>query len=328
MSAKELKPKLDPETCAVCGRRLLQGEVVNWYVAPDSSRRAVCELCVSRAERARWVRERDGEQMMPLRPARAARAGITKRVGRFFGSGGEDEFEMEQFDTAVEPADDQQSRRKVRAARRRGRDAPPPIATDEPRSVRAVPTGPTAKLVQGLALFNDSQFPRTIAGLSRSLGDPQVAVVNASDSSVEVYVGWDIVWYSYRIDLGDATEPVEQSGRGNDTAELSGVVKGWNALADDYGRLLLRESAPGTPAASEPTEPSGKTENGATTDSASPDERDASNADTAVSGHPHDDKPHDQDPRPDDPREHGSSDDPPNDSPPSDDPPRVYGGGA
>lgn len=299
MSVKELKPKLDPESCAVCGRRLLQGEVVNWYVAPDSSRRPVCELCVPRAERARWVREREGEQLMPLRPVRATRAGITKRVGRFFGSGGEDEFEIEQFDTAAQPADDQQSRRKVRAARRKGREVPPPIVTDPPRSVRAVPTGPMAKLVQGLALFNDSQFPRTIAGLSRSLGDPQVAAVNASDNNVEVYVGWDIVWYSYRIDLGDATEPVEQSGRGNDTAELSDVVQGWNALADDYGRLLLRESAPDSPVDSGQIGSPNTIERDATSDTPT----DVTTETDLSDGTPHDD-------------------------PPRNDPPHVYGGGA
>ncbi|MBI4898543.1 MAG: hypothetical protein HY827_09295 [Actinobacteria bacterium] len=252
MSVKELKPKLDPETCAVCGRRMLQGEVVNWYLTPDSSRHPVCELCVSRAERARWVRERDGEQLMPMRPARAARAGIFRRMGRFFGADGEERFGIEEFEQPAEVAADQVSRRKARSAKRR--EPSPPVA-EEPRSVRAVPTGPAARLAQGLALFNESQFPRTIAGLSRSLGDPQVAAVNKADASVEVFVGWDIVWYSYRVDLGDATEPVEQSGRGNDTAELAGEVADWNAVADDYGRLILRESA-----ATETTRPEPKPE--------------------------------------------------------------------
>lgn len=249
MSEKVLKPKLDPETCAVCGRRLLQGEQVNWYVAPGSGRRVVCELCVPRAERARWVREREGEgeQIMPPRPARAARAGVIKRIGDFFGAGGEreGELEIEQFPAAGQPVGEHHSRRRDRAARRRERDTKsaqaPPLGPQQPRSVRAVPTGTAAKLAQGLELFNSSQFPRTIAGLSRSLGDPQVAAVNDSDASVAVYVGWDIVWYSYRVDLGDATGPVEQSGRGNDTAELATTVTEWNAIADSYGRLLLRE---------------------------------------------------------------------------------------
>lgn len=228
----------------VCGRRLLQGERLNWYVAPDASRRPVCELCAPRAESARWVREQEGEEIVPLLPSRTARGGYFKRLTSFFGAQEEDELQLESFDAPAGASSDQESRRRTRATRRRERVAtelpPPPTSPVEPRSVRAVPTGPEAKLQQGLTLFNDSQFPRTIAGLSRSLGEPRVAAVNEGDASVEVFVGWDIAWYSYRVDLGDATEPVEQSGRGNDTAELAGTVRDWNAFADEYGRLHLR----------------------------------------------------------------------------------------
>lgn len=247
MNAKELRPSLDPETCAVCGRRVLQGEVINWYVAPDSSRRPVCELCVPRAERARWTRERDGEPIVPLRPARAARRGAFRRLGDFFGARDADELdiEMEQYELPPEPAEDQPARRRVRTVRRQAEHDQTPVATQpEPREVRAVPTGPAAQLAQGLELFNESQFPRIIAGLSRSLGDPQVAAINDNAGNVDIYVGWDIAWYSYRVDLGDAGDPVEQSGRGNDTVELAGKVSDWNARADDYGRLILTASTP------------------------------------------------------------------------------------
>ena len=93
-----------------------------------------------------------------------------------------------------------------------------------------------------------SQFPRTIAGLTRSLGDPHVAAVNDADNSIEVFVGWDIAWYSYRVSLGDATEPVEQSGRGNDQIELADRIKNWNAAADGFGRLFLTEPGGDSPA--------------------------------------------------------------------------------
>lgn len=254
MSFKEVRPSLDPETCVVCGRRLLQGERVNWYVAPDASRRAVCELCAPRAERAQWVREREGEEIVPLRPSRAARGGLFRRLSNFFRAQEEDKLQLESFDTPADAPSDQETRRQTRVARRRERAATALPALPQPgeqRSVRAVPTGPAAKLQQGLTSFNESQFPRTIAGLSRSLGDPLVAAVNDNDSSVELFVGWDIAWYSYRVDLGDATEPVEQSGRGTDTAELAGAVTDWNAWADEYGRLHLREPAD----APEPADP-------------------------------------------------------------------------
>lgn len=243
MSVKQLRPWLDPETCSICGRRLLQGEQISWYVAPDSSRRVVCELCVPRAERVRWVREREGEEIVQLRPSRGERAGLMRRVADFFGAAEpaeEDDFAHGSGDAA------QDKRRRRRAERRAERDGEPaPNAPDLPptRDVAAVPTEPEARLERGLELFNLSQFPRTIAGLSRSLGDPKVAAVNAANgNAVDIWVGWDLAWYSYRVTLGDPTEPVEQSGRGNDVDELIGVVRDWNAGADGFGRLFLAGS--------------------------------------------------------------------------------------
>lgn len=232
MDVKEVRPKVDPETCTICGRRLLQGESVNWYVTPDSVRRAVCELCIPRAERARWARERDGEEIVQVRPVRGERRGMFGRVADFFGAAEHDDTE----DFADRPAPTR--RREQRAARRRDseQETPPPLP---PRDVKAVPTEPESRIDQGVELFNLSQFPRTIAGLTRSLGDAQVAVFNNTDGTVEVIVGWDIAWYSYRVTLGDATEPVEQSGRGNDVGDLAGRVDAWNAAADGFGRLFL-----------------------------------------------------------------------------------------
>lgn len=238
---KEVRPTLDPETCAVCGRRLLQGEQVTWYSASDSSRRPVCELCVPRAERARWIRVREGEEPLQLAPARRQRAGTMRRFVNFFSAREDEEFD--QFE-APPATGDQDTRRRARATRRTERE-PRELGLEPPRAhdVQAIPVGAGSKLEQGIELFNDSQFTRTIGGLSRSLGAPQVAVVNDSDSSIEIFVGWDIAWYSYRVDLGDAVEPVEQSGRGNDTSELADAVAEWNGFADDYGRLFLTGAA-------------------------------------------------------------------------------------
>lgn len=246
MEVKSLRPKSETETCSICGRRLLQGEHVNWYVAPDSSRHAVCELCIPRAERVRWVREREGEEIVQLRPSRSERRGFMSRVSEFFGGVEPDETD----DFAERP--EQEQRRKQRSSRRQREEeaAPPPLPA---RDVRAVPTGPEAQLEQGIELFNLSQFPRTIAGLTRSLGDAQVSAVNNADGTVEIVVGWDIAWYSYRVTLGDATEPVEQSGRGNDVAELVGRVTEWNAAADGFGRLFLLDGAPAPESSDLPT---------------------------------------------------------------------------
>lgn len=256
MSVKELRPKLDPETCSICERRLLQGERVNWYISPDSARRVVCELCVPRAERVRWVREREGEEVVQLGPAHQQRPGVLGRMMRFFGAAEVDpdeELAAETGTTGEIPL--RRPRGSARVARAREQQAPQQHELEaRQRDVTAVPTEPGARLERGLEMFNRSQFPRTIAGLTRSLGNPQVAVVNVADSpAVDVWVGWDLAWYQYRIELSDTTEPVEISGRGNDVDELAGVVTSWNAGADGFGRLFLTEpsAAAGQAAASD-----------------------------------------------------------------------------
>lgn len=255
MAVKEVRPHLDPESCSICGRRLLQGEQVHFYIAPDSSRRVVCELCVPRAERVRWVREREGEEIVQLRPARSERVGMMRRITDFFGASEpaeEDDF----AGGAARP--EHESYRRTRSGRRSARDgveSRPPEFEPKSRDVLAVPTEPESRLERGLELFNRSQFPRMIAGLSRSLGEVQVSAINAVDgTAVDIWVGWDLAWYSYRVTLGDPTEPVEQSGRGNDIDELAGEVDDWNARADAYGRLFLvqREEASDLPAGENP----------------------------------------------------------------------------
>jgi hypothetical protein len=258
MRTKEIRPTLDPETCAVCERRLLQGEMQTRFVSPDGSRHIVCELCIPRADRLRWVREREGEQPLGPLPPAPRRPGMMRRVIDWFG--GADQGDRLDDDEAARVAGATTGDATDRmAARQRRRSRLPKIETPQPeadrkarvevpaqpvrqRNVTAVPTDEEAKLQRGLELFNHSQFPRTIAGLTRSLGLPQVAILHAGGNSVEIFVAWGISWYSYRVDLGDATEPVELSGRGNDSAELGDVVGEWNVIADEGGVLVLNSS--------------------------------------------------------------------------------------
>lgn len=275
MRTKEIRPWLDPEACAVCGRRLLQGEALTRFITPDGEKRTVCELCVPRADRARWMRERAGEQPLAPRPTKPRRPGIVQRIGDWFAGAdrSSDELDIHPADLDPEeplppvavddtPIGDRLEQRALRSRlpkiEPRG-DAPPRRAVTvkpsggqtEPRNVTAVPTDEEAKLQRGLELFNESQFPRTVAGLTRSLGLPQVAILHAGGNSVEIFVAWGISWYSYRVDLGDATEPVELSGRGNDSAELDDSVGEWNVVADAGGVLMLKPGSVGASAESD-----------------------------------------------------------------------------
>ena len=89
-------------------------------------------------------------------------------------------------DARSRPTDDE----ALRAVRRRPRrpqraDAATAAASSqarsssvrEPRHVRAVPTSIEHKISSAVDLFNASEHPRTVAGIARSLGLPEVSVL-------------------------------------------------------------------------------------------------------------------------------------------------------
>jgi hypothetical protein len=111
----------------------------------------------------------------------------------------------------------------------------------EPRHVRAVPTSIEHKISSAVSLFNDSEHPRTVAGIARSLGLPDVSVhpSDADGSVVHLVVSWELCWYRYEVDLRDEVPTVRGGDRGYELAELSELERQNNAAADERGRLHL-----------------------------------------------------------------------------------------
>jgi hypothetical protein len=120
--------------------------------------------------------------------------------------------------------------RRERRTRRRVRD---------PRHVRAVPTGAEAKVERALEIFNLSDYRRTVGGLVRTLGPPWVTARphEGSTGEVTVVVAWELSWYQFRIDLGDADEPVAVADKGHEVDEIDADLRRWNATATDDGAL-------------------------------------------------------------------------------------------
>ena len=110
------------------------------------------------------------------------------------------------------------------------------------RQIRAVPTTAEVKVDRALELFNASDHPRTIAGIARTLGAPWVHASpdTTAPSEVTIVVAWELAWYRYRVDLGDADEPILLLEKGDELSELEEPLREWNALADDDGRLAAR----------------------------------------------------------------------------------------
>jgi hypothetical protein len=125
------------------------------------------------------------------------------------------------------------------------RPAREPSVPREPRHVRAVPTGIENRIASAIALFNDSEHPKTVAGIARSLGLPDVAVHprNPVASAVDVVVSWELCWYRYEVDLSDEIPSVRAAGQGYELDELSALERQINATADDRGQLDLGRTA-------------------------------------------------------------------------------------
>ena len=235
---KELRPFHDHVTCEVCGRTILKGEHTEAYLAPGGQRHTVCELCSVRAEHAGWIRESAHGQAPTRSPRPQERRPLFGRLRRRpadpVNGGRPDEPEEAPVYEAAEPEPTPANGDGAPARRRRERP-------QSPRHVRAVPTTAEVKLERALALFNGSEHQRTVAGLSRSLGEPWATAQPDPDtpSAVTVLVAWELSWYRYRIDLGDAADPVTLQDKGDELDDIDEALRDWNAGLDADGRLVI-----------------------------------------------------------------------------------------
>lgn len=212
---------------------MLKGERTESYLAQDGTRYTVCELCFVRAEHTGWIRESaNGEA-----PARTARPqerrpllGRLRRRTPDVLNGDSDAADAEP------PAHEEPPPEPMPPPRQRPREA-----SQDPRHVRAVPTTAEVKVQRGLELFNASGHQRTVAGLARSLGAPWAAALAdlEAPSTVNLVVAWELSWYRYRIDLGDASEPVSLAEKGDEIAGIDEALQVWNTALDADGRLVI-----------------------------------------------------------------------------------------
>jgi hypothetical protein len=243
---KELRPIHDDVSCDICGRTILKGERTEAYLAPGGQRHLVCELCTDRAYNEGWIRE-SAHMDMPastrrpqerrslfgrMRKRREAEP-LEEPVEEYV------EHEHHGMNGAEPPAFEAPPEHFEAPAS----ELPPPPAARrrEARHVRAVPTNAQVKVERALELFNNSEHVRTIGGISRTLGEPWVSAspLPEAPSEVSITVAWELSWYRYRVDLGDADDPVTLVSKGQELEELDGSMRDWNASALPDGRLAV-----------------------------------------------------------------------------------------
>ena len=229
---KELRPFHDPVSCDVCGRTILKGERAESYLVPGGERKLVCDLCAARALHEGWIRESGPADLPAGRRRPEQRGSLLGRLRRRRPldpalEDGEPEWEAGDAPMPEPPA--------------RERTLPPRELPRDPRHVRAVPTTADVKVERALELFNSSEHIRSIGGIMRSLGEPWVAAAPdvAAPSQVDILIAWELSWYRYRVDLGDAGEAVVLLEKGEELDQLEGEPPDWNVQASPDGTLAL-----------------------------------------------------------------------------------------
>jgi hypothetical protein len=188
------------KVCAICERSLLTGErATRFSPEGDGEYVDVCPLCAELALEHGWIRE--GSPSTPTLRGPKRRRRLT--LGSLF-----------------EPR----------------RNEAETIAA-EPLLRRLSP--PEAAIVEAADLFNGSPFRRTVAGIARSLGEPQASIMRLSGVNREavITVAWDIAWYQYRVTY-DSVQPVRLAERGDELEDLDVAFRRWNAHLDGEGRVV------------------------------------------------------------------------------------------
>lgn len=210
--------------CDVCGRTLLRGEQAYPYLE-GVAHRAVCELCTARAQQEGWIRE----GTVPAYDGRDSdsdrRRSLLGRLRR-----------RREAPDAPEPSHGEDVNGSRSSPPRRPRSL-----LREPRHVRAIPSSDEQKIASAIAAFNGSEHRRTVAGVARSLGLPQISVqpVALRPSMVNVVVAWELCWYRYEVDLAEDHQGVRVASQGDELDELDAEERVPNALCDERGQLTL-----------------------------------------------------------------------------------------
>jgi hypothetical protein len=257
--------------CDVCERRLLRGEQPDVFIGAGR-RRIVCELCAPRAAHEGWLRESDS-QSLTLPPMRVRRGRSLferlRQVGRPPGAPAAPAAEeaAQPYDLFAGAPDAEASAGSAAAARTQDvaapgepeadtqataldpatapsaldAQAPPPSREQAPRQEPAAIEEPSAYAQEAIAVFNASEFPRRVAGVTRSLGAPTVTVRSAEHlaSVVTIVVAWELCWYRYEVDLSEPAAEAQVIAQGTELAELDREDRRANAAAAESGALVL-----------------------------------------------------------------------------------------
>jgi hypothetical protein len=244
------------KTCAVCRRSLLIGERSRAYLSEDGATMTVCELCKTRAEAAGWTRPEDaaGSGEAPSAHRRGRRRGRGEFLGGILertqqrrdrgrrGRRAEGERDAQERESQG-PSGSEADRGRERSA------TEPETPSSSSSSGGAYGSVAGLDLSQALAAFNASESRRTIAGVSRSLGEPQATMLAVrtagGDTGARLTVAWDLAWYQWEIGPGERGPEVREVGKGETIDQLRTVDRNWNLRMAEDGTLSRGQGSTG-----------------------------------------------------------------------------------
>jgi hypothetical protein len=79
--------------------------------------------------------------------------------------------------------------------------------------------------------FNASEAARTVAGLTRTLGEPRVSIGAAAGTAeaARITVAWELTWYQWAVASGERERPIAELARGTELDQLDLSARQWNA---------------------------------------------------------------------------------------------------
>jgi hypothetical protein len=79
--------------------------------------------------------------------------------------------------------------------------------------------------------FNASEAARTVAGLTRTLGEPRVSIGAAAGTAeaARITVAWELTWYQWAVASGERERPIAELARGTELDQLDASARQWNA---------------------------------------------------------------------------------------------------
>ena len=218
MKPRQIITAHEPIVCEICRRTLLRGETPVPFIA-DGRKVKVCELCEPRAVHEGWIREGVGDDTQ-VAVRRRDRKSILRRLRgerrrRAAPAAGLDEH-------AEGPAR-RRPRREVaptHGSPRRPRRADERRAEDRARH----------RDVQRLRAAAPHGRDHEVARCARRRGPPSAT----EGVIVRITIAWELAWYRFDVDLGDAEAGVKPVARGSELRELDEAeMQPTNAMDED-----------------------------------------------------------------------------------------------